>query len=147
MTPRELEILNTIYQSGGQCSVPTVGKKTALSPEYIRLISKELLKQKLVKKIGNNILVLTSSGRSFVEWRCGSQGSKKMLTLAEVAHSFGKEVQSPLVKAEIAFVNEKFTVEQPRLIEYNLGKDLIIEVANGESIQTNIKRLTSVERK
>ncbi|MCX6813529.1 MAG: hypothetical protein NTV77_03590 [Candidatus Azambacteria bacterium] len=147
MTSRELEILNTIYRLGGQCSMRKITKETCLSPDYASLISKELLKQKLLKKTANNVFILTTIGRSLLERsRDGSEGGKTP-TLIEVSRSFENKVKLPSFEPEINFINREFIPDQPRLIEHNLGKDQITEMADAQSIQKSLKRLTFVDRK
>lgn len=147
MTSRELEILNTIYRLGGQCSMRKITKETCLSSDYASLISKELLKQKLLKKTANNVFILTTSGRSLLERsRNGLEGGKNP-TLIEVSRSFESKVKLPSFEPEINFINREFISEQPRLIEHNLGKGQITEMADAQSIQKSLKRLTFVDRK
>ena len=142
MTSRELEILNTIYRLGGQCSMRKITKETCLSPDYASLISKELLKQKLLKKTANNVFILTTSGRSLLERsRDGLEGGKTP-TLIEVSRSFESKVKLPSFEPEINFINREFIPKQPRLIEHNLGKGQITEMADAQSIQKSLKRLT-----
>ena len=148
MTSRELEILNIIYQLGGRCSMRIISKETGLSTDYTFLISKGLLNRKLIKKTANNVFILTISGKSLLERsRDGSEGKKKIPTLIEVSRSFGSEVESPSFEPEINFINREFMSEQSRLTDHNLGKGQITEVADAQSIQKSLKRLTFVSRK
>ena len=146
MTSRELEILNIIYRLGGQCSGQKISKEASLSLDYTFLISKGLLNRKLINKTANNVFILTTSGRSLLEHsRDGSE--RKTPTLIEVSRSFGNEVETLSSEPEINFINREFMSEQPHLIEHNLGKEQSTEVADAQSIQKSIKRLTFVNRK
>ncbi len=147
MTSRELEILNIIYRLGGQCSMRIISKEAGLSSDYAFLISKGLLNQKLIKKIANNVFILTVSGRSLLERRDSSEEKKKTPTLIEVSRSFGNEVELPSFEPEIRFINKGFAVGESALTEHNLNKGPITEVADARSIQKSIKRLTFVNRK
>jgi len=122
-----------------------------LSPDYIFLISKGLLNQKLIKKVANNVFILTAIGRSLLE--CSKDGlkRKKTITLIEVSRSFGNEVESPSFKPEISFINPE-TISSgccraSKEFEHNLNRGLITEVVSAQSIQKSIKRLTFVNRK
>lgn len=148
MTSRELEILYTIYQLGGQCSMRKISQETGLSPDYTFLISKVLLNRKLIKKTAHNVFILTMSGKSlFKHLRDGSEGRKKTPTLIKVSHSFSGGVEPPTFKPEIHFINKEFMSEEPRIIEHNLSKCPITEVVDAKLIQKSIKRLTFVNRK
>ncbi len=142
MTSRELEILNTIYRLGGQCSGRKISKEAGLSPDYTFLISKGLLNQKLIKKTANNVFILTTSGRSLLERSRNDPEMKKIPTLIEVSRSFGSKVEPPFFKPEISFIKREFMSEQPHLTEHNLGKGQITEVADAQLIQKSLKRLT-----
>lgn len=146
MTSRELEILNIIHRLGGQCSLRVISKEMGLSSDYAYLISKGLLNQKLIKKIANNILLLTLRGRSLLERsRDDLEKKRKTPILIEVSRSFGKEVETtPSFKPEISFINKGFAVGEPVLTEHNLGAAVVIEVANARLIQKSVKRLTFV---
>jgi predicted transcriptional regulator len=153
MTPRELEILHTIYRLGGQCSIRKMSKEVSLSSDYTFLISTGLLKQKLIKKIANNVFILTASGMSFLEHlRNGSQ-EKKTPILIEVSRSFDSGVEVPSFDPEIHFINPEaipsgcYGAGKELIVEHNLGRDPITQVADARSIQKSIKRLTFVNRK
>jgi len=141
MTSRESEILNIIYQSGGQCSMRKISKETGLSPDYAFLVAKDLLKQKLIKKIANDVFILTSSGRLLLG-RLRDSLERKIPTLIKVFRSFDTEVEPPPFEPEIHFISREFMSEQPYLTEHNLGKGQITEMADAQSIQKSIKRLT-----
>jgi len=69
-----------------------ISKETGLSPDYAFLIAKKLLGQKLIKKIANNIFILTANGRSLLERRRGSLERKiKPPALLTVSHNLGKD--------------------------------------------------------
>lgn len=145
MTSRELEILNSIHQSGGRCSLRKINKATGLSLDYAFLISKVLLKRGLIKKNGQNVFILTNSGRLLVDSSRDDLEESKPSTLIKVARSFGNEVKLLLLEPEINFIKREFTREYPRLAEHNLSKGTIIEVANAGLIQKSIQRLSKVE--
>ena len=152
MTPRELEILHTIYRLGGQCSIRKMSKEVGLSSNYTFLISKGLLKQRLIKKIANSVLILTTGGRSFLEHsRDGSEGKKKTPTLIAVSRSFGNEVELSSFEPEIHFINPEAIPSgrygAGKKFEHNLSRDITTQVADARSIQKSIKRLTFVNRK
>lgn len=121
MTSRELEILNTIYRLGGQCSGRIISKETGLSPDYAFLIAKGLLKRKLIKKIANNVFILTAKGKSFLEHKIHFINPKAILS-----GCYG-------VVGESCFT------------EHNLGKDITIEVIDARSIQPSLKRLRTAK--
>lgn len=146
MTSRESEILNSIYLLGGRCSMRTISKETGLSSDYTSLVSGELLNKKLIRRTANNVFILTNSGRSLLEHaRDGSE--RNIPILIEVSRSFVSEVEPPSFGPEIHFVNKEFMSEQPCLTEHNLGKRQITEMADAQSIQKSLKRLTFVNRK
>ncbi len=147
MTSRELEILNIIYQVGGQCSTRKISKEMNLSPDYAFLISKGLLKQKLIKKTANNVFILTINGRSLLERSSGGSEEKKTPTLVEVSRSFDSKNDPPSLDPEIHFINRELTPDQLYPIEHNLDKNQNTEVADARSIQKSIKRLTFVNHK
>lgn len=140
MTSRELEILDIIYQIGGQCSLRLISKETGLSSEYAFLIAKGLLKQKLIKKIANNVFILTAKGGSFLEHRTPP-------TLIAVSRGFGNKIELPAFEPETHFMSRKFMAEQPCLTEHNLDKDPTTEVADARSIQKSLKRLIFINCK
>ncbi len=84
MTSRELEILNTIEQLGGQVSLRAISKKTGLSIDYSHELSHALLRQHLLEQTASQLLVLTSQGRLVVERR-SRRGETAGLGLAEVS--------------------------------------------------------------
>lgn len=142
MTSRELEILNIIYRLGGQCSGRKISKEAGLSPDYTFLISKGLRNRKLIKKIANNVFVLTNNGRSLLENSRDGSKEKKTPTLIEVSCSFCSAVEPPSFEPEISFTSREFMSEQPHLTEHNLDKGQITEMTDAQSIQKSIKRLT-----
>jgi hypothetical protein len=145
MTSRESEILTTIYQLGGRCSIRTISKKTGLSPDYSYLISKGLLMRKLMKRIATNIFVLTPKGKMVLERSRNDAGEANVSTLAEIALGFNDRNKTS--SSEIKFINKKLPSEQPCLIEHNLNRSQITERANARQIAINIKRLTFTNRK
>ena len=125
-----------------------ISKKIGLSSDYASLILTKLLSQKLIKKIANNVFILTARGRSFLEHRRGGLERKiKPSALLAISRSFDSEAESLFFEPEIHFVKENFIAEQPRLIEHNLGKDQTIEVTDARSIQPSLKRLTLNRKK
>lgn len=124
-----------------------ISKETGLSPDYVSLISCELLNQKLLKKTANNILILTASGRSLWERRRVGQEVGKTPTLIEVSRSFGSEVEPPPFEPEIHFINKEFMPQQSYLIEHNLNKSPMTEMIDARSIQKSIRRLTFTNHK
>ena len=84
MTSRELEILNTIEQLGGQASRRAISKKTGLSLDYSQVLSQALLRQHLLAQTASRLFALTAQGRLVVERR--SKGRETAgLGLAEVS--------------------------------------------------------------
>lgn len=144
MTSRELEILNIIYQSGGRASMRTISKKAGLSFGYTHLVSKALLVGNLIKQNGNNVFVLTSSGKSTLEKRHDSK-QEKVPILVEVARSLDNQIEVSPPVPEISFVNKELT-PQSYLMEHNLDKGQITEFADAGQIQKSIKRLTFVKK-
>lgn len=123
MTSRELEVLNIIYQLGGRCSLRIIGKEMGLSPDYAFLVAKELLQQKLIKKIANKVFILTAHGRSFLEHKIHFINPEASASW----RSYG--------------AGREFMAGEPRFLEHNLGKDITIEVTDARSIQPSLKRL------
>ena len=124
-----------------------INKETGLSSDYAFLIAKGLLKQGLIKKIANDVFILTNSGRLLLG-RLGDNSEKeKTLTLTEVSRSFGSEVDPHTFPPEIHFISRESMFEQPYLTEHNLSRGQITEVADAQSIQKSLKRLTFVNRK
>ena len=120
-----------------------ISKETGLSSNYAFLIAKGLLKQRLIKKIANDVFILTNNGRSFLERRRGRLEMKKNIpTLLAVARSFGGEIEQLPFNPENQFINKEFMLKQPCLTEHNLDKDITIEVVPAQSIQKSLKRLT-----
>lgn len=147
MTSRELEILNTIYQLGGQAVLRIISKGTGLSSDYIYLISRELLKRKLIGLIANNIFVLTAKGKLFLERSRSNQKERMGSSLREVALSFGRQ-SKPLSSAlEVSFINQEMVSEPSYLLEHNLGRSQTIESTSARAVQASIKRLTTVNFK
>lgn len=126
MTSRELEILNIIYRLGGRCSMRLISKETGLSSDYAFLITKKLLDQKLIKKIANNVFILTANGRSFLEHKIHFINPE---AIPSGCHGAGRE----------------FMAGEPRFTEHNLGKGPTTEVADARSIQKILKRLTTAK--
>ena len=124
MTSRELEILNIIYRLGCQCSMRLISKETGLSPDYVFLITKKLIDQKLIKKIANNVFILTANGRSFLERKI---------------HFINPEASASWRSCG---AGREFMNGEPHFTEHNLGKDITIEVTDARSIQPSLKRLT-----
>lgn len=119
-----------------------ISKETGLSPDYAFLVVKDLLKQKLIKKIANDVFILTSSGRLLLG-RLRDSLERKTPTLIKVFRSFDTEVEPPPFEPEIHFISRELMSEQPYITEHNLGKGQITEMANAHSIQKSIKRLTT----
>lgn len=120
MTPRELEVLHTIYRLGGQCSIRKMSKEVSLSSDYTFLISTGLLKQKLIKRIANNVCILTTSGRLYLEHFINPEA------IPSGCYGAGKELM------------------QGQLVKHNLSRGLTTQVADARSIQKSIRRLTFV---
>ena len=117
-----------------------ISQEAGLSSDYAFLISKGLLNQKLIKKAANNAFILTISGGSLLKrLRDTSEEKKKTPTLIEVSRSFGSEVELPSFEPEISFINKGFAAGVPALIEHNLSKGQITEMADAKSIQKSIK--------
>lgn len=141
MTSRELEILYSVYRRGGGSPLRTISKELGLSSEYVFLISKGLLNQKLIKKTANNVFILTANGRSLLEQK-DSQGSKKKTPiLIEVSRSFDKGVEPPSFEPEIRFIKREFMPEQSYVTEHNLDKEQVTEVVDAKLIQKTIEQL------
>lgn len=84
MTPRELEILHTVYQLGGQCSMRAISRKTGLSLDYSYVLFHALLRQHLLAQTASCLFALTAQGRLVVERR-SKRGETAGLDLAEAA--------------------------------------------------------------
>jgi len=144
MTSRELEILNIVHQSGSRASIRAISKKAGLSFGYTHLVSKALLEGNLIKQNGNNVFVLTSSGKSILEKRHDSK-QEKVPILVEVARSLDNQIEVSPFAPEVIFVNKELT-PQSYLMEHNLDQGQIIEFADAGQIQKSIKCLTFVKR-
>lgn len=136
MTSRELEIINTIYQSGGRCSIRAISKKIRVGYDYGYLILKALLKEKLVEKQGNNVFILTSEGKSLIKQ---SERAKEQVFFKNQA------MFSPSFSEEANFIKKDLKGQS---IEHNFNKaEHIIETEDAEQIQTSVNRLTFVKPK
>ncbi len=136
-----------------------ISKETGLSSDYAFLIAKGLLKQRLIKKIANDVFILTNSGRLLLGRLRDNSERKKVPTLIEVSRSFDREVEPPSFDPEIHFISpeaipsgcygagREFTANQLYPIEHNLGKGQITEKADARSIQKSLKRLIFASRK
>ena len=89
MTSRELEILNTIEQLGGQASRRAISKKTGLSLDYSQVLSQALLRQHLLARTARQLFALTVQGRLAIERR-ERVGETAGLDLAEVSRLINK---------------------------------------------------------
>lgn len=148
MTPRELQVLNTIYQLGGQASLGAISKKTGLSLVYSRGLAQVLLKQRLLDQPASQLLALTAQGRSLVAERCGKVGETAALGLAEVARLVSRQTGvSPTLPTEPSFLSEKFSEEPVSFIKHDLNKNQTVELENTRSIQAGIDGLISINSK
>lgn len=104
-----------------------ISKETGLSSDYTFLITKKLLDQKLIKKIANNVFILTAKGRSFLE--------HKIYFINPEASASWRNYR----------VGREFMAGEPRFTEHNLDKDITTEVAPARLIQKSLKRLTAAK--
>lgn len=150
MTPRELQVLNTIYQLGGQASLGAISKKTGLSLVYSRGLAQVLLKQRLLDQPASQLLALTAEGWSLVEKRRGKVGETAVLGLAEVARLVSRQTGSaPTLppNPEPNFFSSRFMEEPVSFIKHDLNKNQTVELENTRSIQAGIDGLISMNSK
>lgn len=150
MTPRELQVLNTIYQLGGQASLGAISKKTGLSLVYSRGLAQVLLKQRLLDQPASQLLVLTTQGRSLVAERRGKVGETAGLGLVEVARLVSRQTGSaPTLPPDLEpnFFSSRFMEEPVSFIKHDLNKNQTVELENTRSIQAGIDGLISMNSK
>ena len=141
MTPRELEILQTVYQLGGQCSLQAISRKTGLSVDYCLLISKALLKANYINQIGKNIFILTSQGKRLTE-RQDNLKTSQAPTLMEVAHNLGSQIELPSSSVpKIHLDYGGFSQPSAYIVQPIFKRSKIAKRAEVKEIQRNIKRL------
>lgn len=147
MTPRELEILHTIYQLGGQASPWSISKKTGLSLVYSRGLSQALLRQHLLEQTASQLFALTTQGRLLIERR-GKVGEATTLSLAEVARLISRQTGiAPMLPPEPSFLSEKFIEEPVSFVKHDLNKNQAVELVDARSIQAGIDGLISINSK
>lgn len=149
MTPRELQIINTIYQLGGQASFGAISKKTGLSLEYSRELAKVLLRQRFLEQPTSRILVLTARGRSLVAERPATAAGTALLGLAEVASLVRRQTGlAPTLPPEPNFFSSRFMEEEPvAFIKHDLNKNQTIELESTRLIQAGIDGLMAIKSK
>ncbi len=146
MTPREFEILNTMYQLGGSASAQAISKKTGLSLLYSQVLSQALLKQRLLEQTANRLFVLTAQGR-LVVGRRSKVGETSALGLTEAAHLVSRHTSIlPILPLEPSFLSEKFMEEPVSFIQHNFNKNQTVELADTRSIQAGIDGLISIKK-
>lgn len=144
MTPRELEILQTIYQLGGQCSLQAISRKTGLSVDYCLLISKVLLKINYINQIRKNIFILTSQGKTLTERRDNLKTSQA-LTLTEIAHNIGCQTELPSSSVPKIHIDYRgFSQPSSYIVQHNFKRSKMAKREEVKEIQKNIKRLTFI---
>lgn len=148
MTSRESEILNIIYRLGDWCPMRIISKETGLGSAYAFLIIKKLLDQKLIKKIANDVFILTANGRLFLEPRTPPTCIGESYGFGSKIHFFNPEAIPPQKRtsslrggSRCHEAGREFTDGESRFTEDNLGKDITIEVTDARSIQESLKRL------
>lgn len=145
MTPRELEILHTVYQLGGQSSLRAISKKTGLSLDYNRGLAKVLLRQHLLEQTASRLLALTVQGRSFVVERCGIAGETAGLGLSEVARLVSRQTgMAPVLPPEPSFFSPGFIEEPVSFVKHDFNKNQTVELIDAQSIQAGINGLISI---
>jgi len=144
MTPRELEILQTIYQLGGQCSLQAISRKTGLSVDYCFLISKVLLKINYISQIRKNIFILTSQGKILTE-RQDNLKTSQAPTLMEIAHNIGSQIELPSSTVpKIRLDYREFSQLSSYIVQPNFKRSKMAKREEVKEIQKNIKRLTFI---
>lgn len=147
MTPRESEILHTVYQLGGQASVRTVSKKTGLSLNYSHVLSQALLRQHLLEQTAGQLFTITAQGRLLVERR-GKAGETAGLGLTEAARLISRQTGiSSMLPPEPSFLSAKFSEEPVSFVKHALNKNQTVELVDARSIQAGINGLISINSK
>ncbi len=147
MTPRELQLLNTIYQLGGQASMRAVGKKTGLSLDYSRMLSQALLRQHLLEQTASRLLALTIQGRLLVE-RHNKAGETAAIGLEEAARLVSRQTDSlPALPPEQSFFSPGFIEKPVSFVRHDLNKNQTVELVDARSIQAGIDGLISINSK
>lgn len=148
MTPRELQIINTIYKLGGKASLGAISKKTGLSLDYSRGLAKVLLRQRLLDQPTSRLLVLTAKGMLLVKGRPATVEETVAFNLAEVASMVGRQTGlAPALPPELNFFNLRLMEEPVSFIKHDLNKNQTIELEGTRSIQAGIDGLISIKSK
>lgn len=147
MTPRELEMLHTMYQLGGQASMRAISKKMGLSLDYSRVLSQVLLRQHLLEQTAGRLLTVTAQGRLLVERR-SKGGETEILGLTEAARLVSRHTGiSPTLPPESSFLSAELGEEPVSFVQHNLNKNQTIELADARSIEAGIDGLISINSK
>lgn len=148
MTPRELQIINTIYQLGGQATLGAISKKTGLSLDYSRGLAKVLLRTRLLDQPASRLLVLTAKGMLLVKGRPAIVEETVAFGLAEVASMVSRQIgPAPALPPEPNFFSPRLMEEPVSFIKHGLNKNQTVELEDTRLIQASIDGLISIKSK